>query len=146
MEAMNTSFSSLIKFSFLPASADLGLLILRVWLGLSMLLIHGIGKIANFNATVAMFHTKMGFSTPVAMLGVAAEAVFSVLLILGLVTRLSALALAVQMGVAFAVVHKMVLNHDNPHTGELAFIYLAGFVALFLAGPGRFSVDGAGSK
>jgi uncharacterized membrane protein YphA (DoxX/SURF4 family) len=27
------------------------------------------------------------------------------------------------------------------HTGELAFTYLMGYVTLFLAGPGRFSVD-----
>jgi uncharacterized membrane protein YphA (DoxX/SURF4 family) len=27
------------------------------------------------------------------------------------------------------------------HSGELAFMYLMGYVTLLLAGPGRFSVD-----
>ena len=146
MHAMNNSLSALIKLSFLPASADLGLLALRAWLGLSMLLIHGVSKVENFSATVTMFHDKMGFATPVAIIGVVAEALFSVLLVLGLITRLAAAGLLVQMGVAFVMVHKMALNSGTPHTGELAFIYLGGFLALFLAGPGRFSLDGAGSK
>jgi len=42
--------------------------------------------------------------------------------------------------VAFALVHKMALSGAS--SGELAFIYLAGFLTLLVAGPGQFSADG----
>jgi putative oxidoreductase len=48
------------------------------------------------------------------------------------------------MSVAFFLVHKMALK--GPMSGEMAFIYLAGFVTVLLAGPGRFSVDGTSGK
>jgi len=51
------------------------------------------------------------------------------------------------MGVAFLFVHKLALKGQG--SGELAFIYLAGFVTLFIAGPGRFALDsksGGGAK
>lgn len=129
----------LLKLKFLPASADLGLLVLRVWLGLSMLLIHGLDKFQNFSGTLASFKDKMGIPVPLGACAILAESVCAVLLVLGLATRLASLFLAVTMGVAFAIVHQMVLK--GAQSGELAFIYLGGFVVLFLAGAGRYSVD-----
>jgi putative oxidoreductase len=43
------------------------------------------------------------------------------------------------MSVAFFLVHQRSLS--GSHSGELAFIYLAVFIALFLAGPGCYSLD-----
>ena len=43
------------------------------------------------------------------------------------------------MSVAFFVVHKAALA--GPNNGELAFVYLGGFVTLIIAGAGRFSFD-----
>jgi putative oxidoreductase len=43
------------------------------------------------------------------------------------------------MAVAFVCVHKGTLTGE--HSGELAFLYLMGYVVLFLAGPGRASAD-----
>lgn len=135
-------YAELIKLKFLPVSADFGLLVLRVWLGLSMLLIHGLAKVQGFSSTVAMFRDKMGIPAPLAVCAILAESACAVLLVLGLGTRLAALFLAVTMGVAFAKVHHMVLiAKAGGQTGELAFVYLGGFVVLFLAGAGRFSVD-----
>ena len=61
------------------------------------------------------------------------------LLILGLFTRLAALGSAFTMGVAFFLVHKAQLS--GPDSGEMGLLYLGGFVALFIAGGGRFSCD-----
>ena len=134
--------TELIKLKFLPASADLGLLVLRAWLGLSMLIIHGLGKLQNFNGTLALFRDKMGIPAPLGVCAILAESACSVLLILGLATRPAALFLAVTMGVAFVKIHKMLLvAPQGASTGELPFIYLGGFVVLFLAGGGRFSMD-----
>jgi len=133
--------TELIKLKFLPASADFGLLVLRLWLGISMFRIHGLGKLQAFSSTLDNFQ-KMGFPKPLGACAILAEAACSLLLVLGLATRPAALFLAVTMSVAFAKVHKMVLvAPSGTQTGELAFIYLGGFVVLFLAGAGRFSVD-----
>jgi putative oxidoreductase len=63
----------------------------------------------------------------------------SLLLIFGLFTRFAALCCGMTMTVAFLMAHKMVLK--GPGSGELAFIYLGVYAALFVAGAGRFSVD-----
>ena len=77
-----------------------------------------------------------------------AEVVASVLLAMGLLTRFAALVLCMNMGVAFFIAHKASLTGKN--NGELAFIYLAAYVALFLAGAGKASMDqklfGGGGK
>ena len=131
----------LLKLDFLPTTPDCGLLLLRIWLGLSMFLIHGLAKLQNFGGTVAMFKDKMGIPPVFGAAAVLAESVCSILLIIGLATRWAAGFLAITMAVAFIKVHHMVLAQGNPQSGELAFLYLAGFIAILLAGGGKFSAD-----
>lgn len=120
--------------------ANVALLVLRLWLGLTMLLNHGLGKLASFSETAPNFPDPLGVGHATSLaLAVFAEFFASLLLILGLVTRFAALVLMIDMAVAFLLVHKMVLS--GQHSGELAFLYLAGYVALLIAGPGCFSVD-----
>lgn len=105
-----------------------------------MLLNHGLAKLMNFSQTAAKFPDLFGFGSAFTLgLGVFAELCCSALLVLGLLTRFAALMLALTMATAFFLVHKMVLSGEQ--SGELAFIYLAGFVALVVIGPGRYSVD-----
>ena len=131
----------LLQLNFLPHSADLGLLVLRLWLGLSLLWLHGRLKLLDFADLSHKFPDPLGIgSTASLVLAVFAEVVCSGLLVLGLVTRFAALSAAITMGVAFFVVHKASLEMGS-HSGELAFIYLAGFVTLVIAGPGVLSAD-----
>ncbi len=58
---------------------------------------------------------------------------------IGLWTRLAAFLLVVTMSVAFFVAHGAKLSGQG--NGELAFVYLAGYVVLLVAGAGKFSVD-----
>jgi putative oxidoreductase len=108
------------------ASANIALLVLRLWIGLEMLLVHGIDKFANFN-------------TASLALAVFAEVFMSSAIVFGLFTRLGAVILIIDMTVAFIFVHKSALSGE--HSGELAFLYLMAYVVLFLAGPGRISAD-----
>jgi putative oxidoreductase len=48
------------------------------------------------------------------------------------------------MATAFFFAHGSRLTGQG--NGELAFMFLGGFVVLLLAGGGRFSIDGKGSK
>jgi len=117
-----------------------GLLSVRLWLGLTLLLNHGIGKLKNFDTMAPSFMDpfKIGH-TPSFALVVFAEVIAASLVAAGLVTRFAALVLMVNMGVAFFMAHKGTLSGN--HSGELPFIYLAGFTALFLAGAGKVSLD-----
>lgn len=126
---------------FVPGSVDLGLLALRAWLGLTMLLNHGWAKLMGFQAKAGAFPDPLGIGSTASLgLAVFAEVACAALLVLGLFTRFAALALSINMIVAFFLVHNGALSGER--SGELAFIYLAGFVALFLSGGGRLSLDG----
>lgn len=125
-----------IRMSFIPSSADAGLLVLRVWLGLSIFFLHGLEKLQHFGVTMEKFAQ---FPRPLAAAAILTEGVMSLLFALGFATRWAALMLVTNMTVAFTAVHHGALKGE--HSGELAFLYLAGFFTILVAGPGRFSVD-----
>lgn len=120
--------------------ASFGLLLLRLWLGGAMLLLHGWDKISHFSGYAKEFPDPLHIGHGVSLgLAVFAETVCSLLLLIGLVTRFASAILVINMVVAFTLIHQLALSGE--HSGELAFIYLAGYVALLVAGPGRFSAD-----
>lgn len=129
-----------LQLNFIPASADAGLLILRLWVGLSMAILHGWGKLTNFSAYSGKFADPFGIG-PSASLGlvVFAELVCAVFIALGLFTRFSALILGFTMAVAFKLGHGMKLSGEG--NGEVAFLFLGACLALFIAGAGRLSID-----
>ena len=130
----------LLRLPFIPKSADFGLLVLRLSLGFSMLLLHGRGKLQGFSEMASKFPSVLGLPSNASLgLAVFAEVLCSGLLIAGFLTRFAALMLAVTMGVAFFIVHGMILVGEK--NGELAMIYLAGYLTLLLAGAGKYSVD-----
>lgn len=116
---------------------SLGLLVLRLWLGLAIFFNHGLDKLNHFSAMSSKFPNPLGIgSAPSLALVTFAETAGALLLALGLLTRFAALTLVIDLGVAFIMVHKAVSG-----MGELAFIYSAGYVALLIAGGGCFSMD-----
>jgi putative oxidoreductase len=126
-----------LRLEFIDRSPDIGLLLLRVWLGFSMFWLHGWGKLTNIFSGKFGFLDPLGIGqTPSLLLAVGAEVGCSVLLVLGLCTRWAAFALAFTMGVAFFVV-----NGASLAKGELAWLYFGGYVVLFCAGAGRLSMD-----
>ena len=131
----------LLQLDFLPRSADAGLFVLRVWLGLSLLFLHGSTKLAGFSEMAGKFPDPIGLGSRTSLiLAIFAEVVCALSVAAGACTRAAALVLVIQMSVAFFVVHKASLA-AGPGSGELAFVYLAGFVTLLIAGAGRFSID-----
>jgi putative oxidoreductase len=121
--------------------ANLGLLVLRVWIGIAMLLNHGWDKLIHFSDKAQKFPDLLHLGSPAANLAlvVFAEVLCSALLVIGLLTRFAALVLTINMAVAFFIAHKMALSGER--SGELAFIYLAVYVALLITGPDRYSID-----
>lgn len=130
----------LLHLDFLPRSADLGLLVLRLTFGVGLLYLHGWGKLTDFGNLRAKFSDPLGIgSTPSLTLAVFVEVVCATLIAVGAYTRLAALFGVIMMSVAFFLVHGAKLSGQG--NGELAFTYLAAFAALFFAGAGRYSLD-----
>ncbi len=119
---------------------DIGLLALRVATGGLMMVSHGWDKLSNFGDKVAAgFPDPFGIGVT-ASLGLATFAEFfcSLLVIVGLATRLAATQLIATMAVAAFIAHS---GDIFGGAGELAAVYLGASVAVFLCGPGRFSLD-----
>lgn len=129
-----------LQLNFIPGSADAGLLILRVWVGASMAILHGWVKLANFSGYSGKLPDPFGVGpTATLSLVIVAELLCAVFIVLGLFTRLSALILGVTMVFAFKLGHGMKLSGAG--NGEVAFLFLGACVALLFAGAGKFSVD-----
>src|SRR5690242_4434364 len=85
----------------LPCSTNIALLIFRLWLGLTLMLNHGLGKLKGFNEMASNFADPLGIGhAPSLVLAIFAEVIASGLLVLGLTTRFAALVLIINMGVA----------------------------------------------
>lgn len=134
----------MFKKLFIPSNdsdlTHMALLVARLWFGLTMLFNHGFDKLAHFNDIVGTFPDPLRFGPEASLiLVIMAEVVGSLLLTVGLLTRVAAAVLVIDMFVAFLMVHKTALNGQG--SGELAFLYLAGFIVLLIAGGGLFSLD-----
>jgi putative oxidoreductase len=75
-------------------------------------------------------------------LSIFAEVGCSILLILGLMTRLAIIPNIINMIVALFVAH----NFDIFGKGELAAVYLIVYISLIILGPGGYSLDAMISK
>ncbi len=116
---------------------SLGLLVLRVAFGCFML-VHGVQKVMSYSDMADKFPDPIGLGSQTSLIAaIGAEVGCSVLVILGLATRLAVLPLAFTMLIALFVVH----GADPWGKKELAAVFLAVYVALFLTGGGRFSID-----
>jgi putative oxidoreductase len=134
----------MFKKLFIPSDdsdlTSMSLLVARLWFGLTMLFNHGLDKLANFNERVQTMPDPLGLGQEATLVLVTmAEVLGSLLLTVGLFTRVAASVLVIDMFVAFLMVHKTVLTGQS--SGELAFVYLAGYVVLVIAGGGLFSLD-----
>lgn len=129
------------NLGFLPLSSDLALLFLRLALGLSMLVLHGWQKVVEFPQLVGKFPDPIGLGSGLSLtLTLLVEVVASVMLVAGVLTRFAAAVLALTMSVAFFRVHAG--NFAAPGA-ETAVLYLYGYIAILLAGAGRFAADAA---
>ena len=136
-----TSVGRVLSLKFLPVWPDLALLILRLWFGGLLLLLHGLRKVSMWSAMSQRFADPFGIGSPASLaLSIFAEVVCSTLIVCGVFTRFAAVVCIINMTTAFLIAHGARLT--GPQNGELAFMYLGALITLLLAGPGRFSIDG----
>lgn len=133
---MNKVFSTLLNEKAMHA----GLLIYRIVIS-GFMLVHGIPKLMKlFSSDPIKFSDPLGIGITSSLLfTVLAEFGCSILIIIGLGTRIAAAGLAFTMIIAAFVVH----SEDAFDKKEKALLYLVIYLFLFIAGPGKYSVDRA---
>ncbi|HRW76244.1 MAG: DoxX family protein [Lewinellaceae bacterium] len=120
-------------------TTDWMLLGLRLAFGCQMLAFHGWGKATKLlTGDPTAFADPFGWGpVPSLVLTVFAEGLCALLLILGLFTRWAAVPLIITMLVAVFIIHQ----GDPWGDRELGLLYLAGYLAIAVFGPGRYSLD-----
>lgn len=104
---------------------------------------HGWVKLTHFSEMQDKFMDFMGLGSQISLgLAVFAEFFCAIFIILGLFTRFAVIPLIILFAVAVSKAHGL----DIFDTAQLPFVLLAGFCAILLLGPGKFSVDALISK
>lgn len=121
------------------AGANWGLLLGRLGFGLMLFYLHGLGKLPPAEGFISGVGA-LGFPAPVffAWMAALAESVGALMVAAGLMTRLGALGIVINMAVAAFMRH----GADPLDVKEKALMFLCfGLIYLF-AGAGKFSLDG----
>ncbi|MDB5191774.1 MAG: DoxX family protein [Segetibacter sp.] len=107
------------------------------------MLSHGLPKLSKFMAGNIQFADPIGLGAGVSLgLAVFAEAICSMLIIVGLGTRFAVIPLIITMMVATFISHAA----DPFAKKELAVLYILIYITLAVTGPGAFSIDALISK
>ncbi|HRE38973.1 MAG TPA: DoxX family protein [Chitinophagaceae bacterium] len=130
-----------MKKLFSPKYSDnsitFSLLFLRLSMG-GLMIPHGYKKLMNFAAKSSTFADPFHIGGPLSMsLTIFAEFFCAGLILIGLMTRLATIPLIIAMSVALFYSH----NGEMFGEGEKAALFLAGYIALLFAGPGKLSAD-----
>lgn len=120
---------------------DIGLFILRLAFGLALIYGHGFNKLSTiFSGQEVQFSDPIGIGATLSFyLAAFAEGICSILLIIGLFSRIAAFILAINFLVIFYL-HAFVF-HDGFQVLEPRLFYLCCFIALIFTGPGKISLD-----
>ena len=125
-------------------SQDAGKLLLRLTLG-GLLLFHGIAKIEHGVDSIANGFVGLGLPGATAYLVYVGEVVAPILLILGVVTRVAALVVVINMIVAVVFAHTgqlLSISRSGGYGLELQAFYLLTGCVIALIGAGRYSLGG----
>lgn len=136
---------------------DVAVLVLRLLLGI-VFFPHGMQKLfgwfggPGFSGMMGMFTTQMGIPAVFAFLAIMAEGLGSLGLITGLLTRVAAFGIAVNMAVAVYMIHwqnGFFMNWFGNQKGEgyeFHLLVIAIGIALMITGGGKWSIDRALSE
>ena len=117
---------------------SIALLLIRLISGLAMAFSHGLGKLQNFSSSADSFPDPFGLGGQLSMiLAIFAEFFCGIFVALGFATRLTLVPLIITMATAFFVIH----GSDPFAKQEMSLIYLIMYIAILVAGPGKYSID-----
>lgn len=133
----------IVTMGFIPPSTDSGLLVLRICMCLSLFLKHGTEKLFTFSSMAEHFPDPIHIGiVPSLIVAMVSDGICTLLIIAGFATRWAALWSFMSLFTAWAFVHHfMFFPKPGGDGGELIVVYLASLLAIFVAGPGRYSLD-----
>lgn len=139
---------ALVTFSANAINKDLGLLLIRLIIGLLMAF-HGLEKLLHFNemASSEFWAENVNFlgmkgETPLS-LTIFAELFCSIFLIFGFLTRFSLSILGFCMAYIFLFVMpgSILTKGEHGYAFSEAFVYFMIYLGLYFTGPGKYSLD-----
>ncbi|MEN0053256.1 MAG: DoxX family protein [Mucilaginibacter sp.] len=130
------SATNVFSRKFLPV--DSCLLFLRLATAIVLFSKHGYEKIFHFQEMLSHFPDPIGIGKlPGLIYATITDACCTLLLALGLFSRVAVVLLLSNLLVAFIGVHQGAVNDH----GELMILYMINLIFLFFTGPGRISFD-----
>ena len=112
------------------------ILLLRLFFGV-LFFMHGLDKMTNFSVLSDNYPSVLGLgSYTTLMVTIFCEFACSMFLMVGLMTRIVLIPMALAMAVAFFDIHDGMMPE-----GELSLIFMILFIILFMTGPGKYSID-----
>ena len=127
----------LLSTNYSAGAFNTAMLLLRI-VAAGLMLKHGYDKMVHFEETASHMMNFMGIgSKATTALLIFAEFFCSLMVIIGLFTRLACIPLIIAMTVALVKAH----NADFLGEGQMAALYLLCFTVLLFTGPGKVSVD-----
>lgn len=127
----------------LDRKIDLGLLILRLGLGVMMIL-HGVAKISNGLGGIEAVLAAQNLPSWIAYGVYVGEIIAPLFMIVGYYTRLASLVFVVNMIVAVALVHPndiFVLTNTGGWAIEMQGLYILGALTLVFTGAGKYAIS-----
>jgi putative oxidoreductase len=134
--------------SFQPINLSLSILLFRIIIGV-LVAFYGYHKLINFETMAASdFWAKevsfLGMTGKIPLaLTIFAEFFCSLLLLIGLFTRLALIPLLICMGYIFVCIYKfeIISSGDNGTEISSAFVYFIIYLGIYFTGPGNYSLD-----
>jgi len=127
----------------LDRNTDLGILILRLSIGILMLL-HGIAKLSHGAGMIEQMVAQTGLPSFIAYGVYIGEVIAPLFIILGYGTRIAAAVFAFNMIVAVSMAHSgdiFTLSDTGGWTLELQGLYFFGALALVFTGAGKYAIS-----
>jgi putative oxidoreductase len=121
---------------------DSALLLLRVCVGATLFLRHGLDKLFGSADAISQFPDPLHLGTQFSFIvATCSDGFLSILVVAGLCTRWAALLIFGNIFVAWALVIHFQFFAHGVSAGEAMVLYLGALIAIAVAGPGRFSAD-----
>ena len=128
------------------SNPDVGILVLRVIVFGTLFMKHGTPKLFDFNTELhwegAAYPNVFGLgSVGTLLIATFADGICSLLVVLGLATRWAALFAGSSLAVGWGMVHHFAFVGIEGRIAETISLYMVACLAIFLLGPGRYSLD-----
>lgn len=147
MSALKTFFANCFLTLTGYTYSNLGRLFIRLFVGV-MFMQFGIRQLVNFHELENTFPTVLGMSSATCLiLMIVIELVCSLFIMVGFLTRLSTVPPLVSMFLAeYYIIHDMLgdlelFGLDSVDPGYLPIMFIGIYTFIWLAGPGRISLD-----